>query len=105
MVASQTRAMSAQTLPPMPHFSGEGNQSGEDSFEHWLEQFEERAKLVGWSEDHKKYHLNAFQAYRLLPDTVTASYKDTVEALQKRFKPVDIEELRGSPANPSQTVC
>ena len=101
MVAAQTRAMSAQTLPPMPHFSGEGNQSGEDSFERWLKQFKERAKLVGWSEDHKKYHLkmlldkNAFQAYCLLPGTVTASYKDTVEALQKRFKPVDIEELRG----------
>ena len=26
---------------------------------------------------------------------MTASYKETVEALQKRFKLVDIEELRG----------
>ena len=97
MVAAQTRAMSAQALP---HFSGEGNQSGEDSFDRWLEQFEERAKLVGWSEEHKKYHLKmlldktAFQAHRLLPDTVKAQYSDTVEALKKRFKPVDIEELR-----------
>ena len=83
------------------HFSGEGIQSGEDGFDRWLEQFEERAKLVGWSGDHKKYQLkmlldrNAFQAYRLLPESVNSSYKDTVEALQKRFKPVDIEELRG----------
>ena len=101
MVAAQTRAMSAQTLPPMTHFSGEGLQSGEDGFDRWLEQFDERAKLVGWSEDHKKYQLkmlldrNAFQAYRLLPESVKSSYKNTVEALQKRFKPVDIEELRG----------
>lgn len=100
MVAAQTRAMSAQTLPPMPHFSGEGDQT-EDTFERWLEQFEERAKLVSWSEDHKKYHLKmsldktAFQAYRLLPDSVKVSYSDTVGALKKRFKPVDIEELRG----------
>ena len=38
---------------------------------------------------------NAFQAYRLLPESVKSSYNNTVEALQKRFKPVDIEELRG----------
>ena len=55
MLRAQTRAMSAQTLPPMTHFSGEGLQSGEDGFDRWLEQFEECAKLVGWSEDHKKY--------------------------------------------------
>ena len=59
------------------------------------------SSLVGWSEDHKKYQLkmlldcNAFQAYRLLPESVKSSYKNTVEALPKRFKPVDIEELRG----------
>ena len=38
---------------------------------------------------------NAFQAYGLLLDTVKASFKETIEALQKKFKPVDIEELRG----------
>ena len=97
MVAAQTRAMSAQALPPVPYFSGEGNQSGKDSFDRWLEQFEERAKLVGWSEEHKRYHLKmlldktAFQAHRLLPDTVMARYSDEVEALKKHFKPVDIE--------------
>ena len=47
MVAAQTRAMSAQSLPPMAHYSGEGSQSCDDRFEKWLEQFEERAKLVG----------------------------------------------------------
>ena len=101
MMVAQTKAMSAQSLPPMPHFTGEGSQSGEDSFDRWLEQFEERSKLVGWSEEHKRYHLKmsldktAFQTYRLLPKTVKASYADTVDALKKRFHPIDIEELRG----------
>ena len=38
---------------------------------------------------------NAFRAYCLLPDTVKASYKETIEALQIGFKSIDIEELRG----------
>ena len=41
MVAAQTRAMSAQSLPPMAHYSGEGSQSCDDSLdslEKWLEQ-------------------------------------------------------------------
>ena len=76
MVAAQTRAMSAQGLPPMPHYSGEGTQSSEDGFDKWIEQFEERAKLVGWSEDHRRYNLkmllnkSAFQTYRLLPEEI-----------------------------------
>ena len=51
-----------------------------DSFEKWLEQFEERAKLVGWSGDHRRYHLalhldsSAYQTYKLLPGEVRASY-------------------------------
>ena len=78
MVAAQTRAMSAQSLPPMPHYSGEGIQSSEEGFDRWIDQFEERAKLVGWSEDHKRYNLkmlldkSAFQTYCLLADDVKA---------------------------------
>ena len=102
MVAAQTRAMSAQSLPPIPAYSGEGEQSLEDGFERWIEQFEERARLVGWSEDLRRYHLKirlsktAFQTYRLLPDDVKASYSATVSVLRSKFKPVDIEELRGT---------
>ena len=55
MIDAQTRAMSAQGLPPMPYYSGEGIQSSEEGFDKWIEQFEERAKLAGWSEDHKRY--------------------------------------------------
>lgn len=44
MVMAQTRAMSAQNLPPIPHFSGEESRSYEDSFEKWIDQFEERPR-------------------------------------------------------------
>ena len=93
--------MSAQSLPPIAHYSGEDCQSYEDSFEKWIEQFEEHSKLAGWSEEHQRYHLRmsldktAFQTYQLLPDDVKVSYSTTVEALKKRFKPVDREDLRG----------
>ena len=101
MVDAQTRAMSAQSLPPVPIYSGEGEQSLEDGFEKWTEQFEERARLAGWSEDLRRYHLKirlsktAFQTYRLLPEDVKASYSATVSVLRSKLKPVDIEELRG----------
>ena len=75
---------------------------GDDSFEKWLEHFEERAVLAGWSEDQKKYlfkmHLDktAFQSYCMLSKETKQSYSAVVEALRKRFHPVDIEELRGA---------
>ena len=96
MVAAQTRAMSAQSLPPMSHYSGESSHSSEDDFDKWIEQFEKRAKLVGWSEYHHRFHLrmlldgSAFQS-----EDVKASYSATIDALKTRFKPVDIEELWG----------
>ena len=31
MMAVQTRVMTAKNLPPLPHFSGEGNLVGEES--------------------------------------------------------------------------
>ena len=48
-------SMSAQSLPPLKHYSGEGVQSLEDGFDRFIEQFEERARIVGWSEEHRKY--------------------------------------------------
>ena len=50
MVAAQT----GQSLPPLQHFSGEETQA---VFDRWIELFEERAKLVGWSDEHRKYNL------------------------------------------------
>ena len=60
----------------MPRYSGEGDQAMDDGLDRWVDQFEERAS-------------------RLLPEEVKASYSPTVSALKSRFKPVDIEELRG----------
>ena len=51
--AAQTKVMAAQSLPPLPHFSGEGNLVGEDSFERWVEHFEERAAVAGWTGEEK----------------------------------------------------
>ena len=72
MLAAQTQAMAAQSFPPMPHFTGEGDQSDEDSFERWMEHFEERAR--GWPPDQCLYQLKAHlsktakQAFRMLPE-------------------------------------
>ena len=102
MMAAQTKAMAAQSLPPLVHFSGEGSLIGEESFDRWLEHFEERAAVAGWSVDQKKYrfkmHLDktAFQTFCMLSKETKQSYSAVVEALRKRFQPVDIEELRGA---------
>ena len=102
MMAAQTKAMAAQSLPPLVHFSGEGSLIGEESFDRWLEHFEERAAVAGWSMDQKKYRLKmhldktAFQTFCMLSKETKQSYSTVVEALRKRFQPVDIEELRGA---------
>jgi hypothetical protein len=41
-------------------------------------------------------HGSAYQTCRLLSDEIKAKYSATVDALKSRFKPVDIEELRGA---------
>ena len=41
MLATQAQATVAQGFPPLPHFSGENHQSEDDSFERWIESFEE----------------------------------------------------------------
>ena len=50
MVAAQTRVMSAQSLPPVPIYSGKGEQSLEDGFEKWIEHFQVLAQLAEWSD-------------------------------------------------------
>lgn len=91
MMAAQTRVMAAQSLPPLPHFSGDGNLVGEDSFERWVENFDERARVAGWTEEERKYRLKmhcqldktAFQAYCNLPKETQTSYGSVIEALKK----------------------
>ena len=99
MLVAQTKTMAAQSLPPLRHFNGEGGLVGDESFDRWLEQFDERAALAGWSEDDKKYRLKmhldktAFHAYQNLSSETKKSYSAMVKALRKRFLPVDIEEF------------
>ena len=100
MMAMQASAVAAQNLPPMPRFTGEDIQSDNDNFDRWIEHFEERAKLAGWTEEQRVYQLKvhlekiALQAFQMLPEGDKTSYTAAVEALKKRFQPVDIEELR-----------
>ena len=75
---------------------------GDESFDRWLEHFEERALLVGWSDDDRKYRLKmhlegtAFHAHQNLSSDIKKSYSAVVAALRKRFLPTDIEELRSA---------
>ena len=100
-IAAQTQATAAQHLPPLKAFTGEGKQMEEDGFERWIEQFEERAKVAGWSTEQKLHQIKlllektALRVLRALPDTDQSQYQKVVDALRARFKAVDIEELRG----------
>ena len=100
-LAAQTRATAAQHLPPLKPFTGEGKQSEENSFDRWLEHFEERANLAGWSDMQQLHQLKlllentALKAFRMFPEADRESYKKAKAALKSRFKSVDIEELRG----------
>ena len=42
-LAAQTQAVAAQHLPPVKTFTGDGKLTDADSFERWLENFEERS--------------------------------------------------------------
>ena len=90
-----------QGLPSLNKFSGENVDSEEDGFDKWLEVLEERAYLAGWSEEHKLYQLKmhlertALQIFRMMPESSRKVYKEAVEYLKGRFKPIDIEELKG----------
>ena len=74
MLAAQAQVTAVQGFPPLPQFSGENLQSEEDGFEHWIELFEERAGLAGWSKDQRLYQLKvhlqcaALQVFRMMPE-------------------------------------
>ena len=92
------KAMVAQSFPPLPAFTGE---SEEENFKRWLESFEDRAKVAGWSPEQSLYqfkcHLSktALQAFHLFSKEDRANYASALTAMKKRFTSIDIEELRG----------
>ena len=100
-IAAQTQAATAQHLPPLKPYTGEGKQIEEDGVDRWLEQFEERAKIFGWSAVQQLHQLKmllektALRVFRMLPDADHSSYAKATAVLRSRFKSVDIEELRG----------
>ena len=73
----------------------------EDGFERWLEAFEERAQLAGWSSEHKLYQLKlhledtALQVFRMIPEDSKKEYGTVKEHFKRCFRCVDIEELKG----------
>ena len=66
-----------------------------------MEQFEKRAKIMGWTTEQQLYqqklHLDgtARDIFRILLETERDSFSHAVSALKKIFQPVNIEELHG----------
>jgi len=100
-IAAQTQATAAHNLPPLKPYTGEGKQVEEEGFDRWLEQFEERGRVAGWTPTQQLHQLKlllektALRVFRMLPDDDRGSYEKVTEALHNRFKPMDIEELFG----------
>ena len=101
LLVAQTNALAIQSAPPLHLFTGEDVEKEENTFEKWLERFEERATLLAWEDNQKCYQLKshlskmALQVFQLLTPEQQHDYKLLVTAMKTRFKPVDIEELRG----------
>ena len=99
-VAAHARATAAQQLPALQSYT-EGKQAAYDGFERWIDRFKERAKVAGWDAEHQLYQLKvhldqtAGDVFRMIPETERDTFDKAVAALGKRFKPKDIEELRG----------
>lgn len=101
MLTAHAQAVAMQSLPALPPFTGEDPKEDDDNFEKWLELLEERGRLAGWSQEQHPCQLRAHltktakQIFRMLSEEERKSYDGAVKALKKRFRPIDIEELRG----------
>ena len=76
--------MEGKQLPPLGKFSGEVFNTEEGSFDRWIEGFEERAKITGWSEEQCLFQLKAHlektaqHAVRMLPTKENSKYDSIV---------------------------
>jgi len=101
VIAAQAKAVAVQNLPSLKCYTGEGGDATNDGFDRWLERFRERAKFANWSAEEQLYQLKlhldktALDVFRMMPDSERETIDSAVAALKKRFKPADIEELRG----------
>ncbi len=93
--SQQANALSVQSVPSLLSFTGE---DVEAEAKHWLDRFEERATMLSWTDELKCYHIKQYlagTALQVLPPAKRSNYGQLIEALKDRFKPIDIEELRG----------
>ena len=101
VMAAQAKAAALQNLPRLPKYTGEDGDTANGSFDRWIESFRERAKFADWSASDQLYQLKlhldktALDVFRMLPASDIENVESAIEALRKRFKPRDIEELRG----------
>ena len=100
-MTAQAKAAAVQNLPSLPCYTGEGTDVVDDGYDKWIQRFRERAIFASWSPEDQLYQLKlhldktAMDVFRMLPDTESNNVEDAIAALGKRFKPKDIEELRG----------
>ena len=98
---AMTKAAAVQNLPPLPCFTDECDDLLDDNYDKWVEKFRERAWFVNWSPEDQLYQLKlhldktARDVFRMLPSTECSDVESAIKALSNRFKPRDIEELRG----------
>lgn len=59
MIAAHAQAIRTQSFLPLSMSTGEGDQTGDDNFKHWVDHFTERAKLSKWSPEQHLYQLKA----------------------------------------------
>ena len=45
-ITAQAKATAVQSLPALPHYTGEGTDVTDDGFDKWIERFRERAKFA-----------------------------------------------------------
>lgn len=101
MMEVQVQAMAAQSVTPLRKFTGESINTDEGNIDRWVEQFEERARVMGWDEGQKLFQLKAHlekmaeHTVHMLTLEEKTSYTKVVVAQQKRFRSLDIEELCG----------
>ena len=99
-----TSVLLAQQLPPLPKFSGEGNDGelGVDTFEDWLERFELMASALSWSSQAKlvnlitRLHGQAYSFFWSCTMEQRTNYCLLVAELRKRFTPVRLPAIQSS---------
>ena len=90
IMEAQVQAMAAQSVPPLRKFSGESINTDEGNIDRWVEQFEERARVAGWNDGQKLFHLKAHlentaeHTVHMLPEEEKTSYPSVIMALMSR---------------------